>query len=152
MLILVDTNVLLRLVEQNHPHHATAMEATAAVRRKGYRAVIVPQIIYEFWVVTTRPVDVNGLGMSAAEAQFELEELTPSFRLLRDERAIFEIWQQLVLDYDVKGKQVHDARLVAAMLRHNITQLLTFDSADFARYPKINIVEPHRVGALGIAK
>jgi predicted nucleic acid-binding protein len=151
MLILVDTNVLLRLVEPAHSKHAVAAEAIDAIRDLGHQVVIVPQVVYEFWSVSTRPVDANGLGMTSAEAESKFDDLLPAFRLLRDERTIFEYWYRLVLDHDVKGKQVHDARLVAAMLRHGLLHLLTFNSADFARYSEIAVVEPHRAGDLELA-
>jgi predicted nucleic acid-binding protein len=42
----------------------------------------------------------------------------------------------------VQGKQAHDARLVAAMKRHSINQILTFNTADFARYAEITAISP----------
>ncbi len=86
--------------------------------------------------------------MDAAEVELKLNEFVPSFRLLLDERSIFEVWHRLVLDHDVKGKQVHDARLVAAMLRHDISHLLSFNSPHFAGYSAITVVEPHRADEL----
>ncbi|MCI0332834.1 MAG: type II toxin-antitoxin system VapC family toxin [Planctomycetes bacterium] len=148
MLILVDTNVLLRLVEPAHSQHVVAAEAIGAARDSGYRTLIVPQVVYEFWAVATRPVEANGLGLTTIETQLKLEGLLPTVRVLRDERAIYERWQQVVADHDVKGKQVHDARLVAAMLRHDISHLLTFNAPDFARYSEITVVEPHRASDL----
>jgi predicted nucleic acid-binding protein len=148
MLILADTNILLRLVERDHPQQPTAAEALEILRTHGHRLAIVPQVVYEYWVVATRPVAANGLGMSTAEAQFELDGLWPSFKLLRDERVIFEIWQQLVLDHEVTGKRAHDARLAAAMLRHRISHLLTFNGPDFARYAEITVLEPQNAGTL----
>lgn len=152
MLLLVDTNVLLRLVEPGHAQHATAVEATESLDSLGHEVVVVPQVVYEFSAVATRPVEVNGLGMTATETQSKLDGLLAMFRVLRDERAIFERWQRVVAHYDVKGKQVHDARLVAALLRHRISHLLTFNAADFTRYSEITIVEPLRATTLGSAK
>ena len=42
----------------------------------------------------------------------------------------------------VKGKQAHDARLAAAMLRHSVTHLLTYNTSDFQRYPEITALSP----------
>jgi predicted nucleic acid-binding protein len=148
MLILADTNILLRLIERRHPQHSTAAEALEILRTRGHRLAIVPQIVYEYWVVASRPLEVNGLGMSAREAKSELDGLWPSFKLLRDERTIFESWQQLVLDHEVTGKRAHDARLVAAMLRHGISHLLTFNARDFAHYSEIAVIEPEYAGTL----
>lgn len=152
VLLLVDTNVLLRLVEPAHGQHATAVDATELLDALGHQVVIVPQVVYEFWAVATRPVDANGLGMTATETRSKLDGLLSMFRVLRDERAIYERWQQVVADHNVKGKQVHDARLVAAMLRHNISHLLTFNAPDFVRYSAVTVVEPHQASALGSAK
>jgi len=44
--------------------------------------------------------------------------------------------------YGVSGKKTHDARLVAAMTIQGIAHILTFNSADFARYPGITAIEP----------
>lgn len=40
------------------------------------------------------------------------------------------------------GVNVHDARLVAAMLVHGLTDILTFNTKDFARYSEITAVHP----------
>ena len=90
--------------------------------------------------------------MSTAEAESEFNGLLPQFRVMRDERTIYERWREVVSDHDVKGKQVHDARIVAAMLRHNMSHLLTFNASDFTRYSAVAIVEPHQASALGPAE
>jgi predicted nucleic acid-binding protein len=45
----------------------------------------------------------------------------------------------------VIGKQVYDARLVAAMSVHNLTSLLTFNDRDFKRFTQIIVVSPHNL-------
>jgi predicted nucleic acid-binding protein len=42
--------------------------------------------------------------------------------------------EALVVAHEVKGKLAHDARLAAAMQRHAITHLLTFNGVDFGRF------------------
>ncbi|MDZ4688365.1 MAG: PIN domain-containing protein [Planctomycetaceae bacterium] len=142
MRILLDTNVLLRSIEPGHAHHFASSQAIDTLRQRGHELVTVPQVHYEFWSVATRPTDNNGLGMSTAEAQAELAAIQRLFRLLRDERAIFSIWEHLVSSLAVKGKQTHDARLAVAMQRHAITHLLTFNMPDFARYPLMTTLSP----------
>ena len=61
---------------------------------------------------------------------------------MADSDAIFPEWERLVLQYRVSGKQAHDARLVAAMNVHNLTQLLTFNTSDFKRFTGITAVNP----------
>jgi len=148
MVVLVDTNVLLRLVEPAHAHYRIAAAAIESLETLGHETVVVPQVVYEFSTVATRPAVVNGLGLPPAETQAKLLGLLSMFHLLRDERRIYEHWLQLVGKYEVKGKQVHDARLVAAMLRHNVSHLLTFNAADFARYTEVTVVGADRAGEL----
>lgn len=89
MRILLDTNVLGRLANPADSLHASAVNGLSAARERGYRPSLVPQVIYEFWVVATRPIDRNGLGMTVREAQADLDKCLAMFELFRDERAIF---------------------------------------------------------------
>ena len=75
MRVLLDTNVLLRAVEPRHVHHVASAQAIDAMRKAGHELVIVPQVIYEFWSVATRPIENNGLGMSSGEAADELASI-----------------------------------------------------------------------------
>ena len=60
--------------------------------------------------------------------------------MLPDSPAVYRVWRRLVVDYDVSGVQVHDARLVAAMIVHDLTHILTFNTADFNRYAPEGII------------
>jgi predicted nucleic acid-binding protein len=141
--ILLDTNILTRWVNTEDPQHDEAVQSLRLLRAGDHIPTLVPQNIYEFWVVATRPIAVNGLGMTTGAAHAELERFAPPlFALLQDERAILSRWQELVTKYDVKGKPAHDARLAAAMLRHGLTHLLTFNVSDFSRYAEITAVTP----------
>jgi predicted nucleic acid-binding protein len=63
-------------------------------------------------------------------------------RFLADSLATHQEWRRLIVTHSVKGVEVHDARLVAAMNVYGITSLLTFDSKDFKRYPGIVVASP----------
>jgi len=95
--------------------------------------------------VATRPLSSNGLGMSTIDAQSRIVELRRTFILMPDTAGVFDNWLALVSHHDVKGKPSHHARLVAAMQVHGITQILTFNRGDFARYPGIMVLTPDEV-------
>ncbi len=145
MRILVDTNVALRLGDKRHPMHSEALAAIEWLDANGHECVIVPQVLYEYWVVATRPSENNGLGMPAAKADAAISQWIEVFRLLLDERGVFSDWRDLVARNDVKGKNAHDARLVAAMQRHGLTDLFSFNKADFARFTAIKTYTPAEV-------
>jgi predicted nucleic acid-binding protein len=143
--ILIDTSVLVRTSHPQSADYQIAVDAIAALPDTGYEACLVPQVIYEYWVVATRPSRQNGLGFTAQQAASDIAQLRSFFPLLRDERAIFDRWHQLVTDHEVLGKNGHDARLVAAMERHAILQILTFNDSDFLRFPGITVLTPRNI-------
>ncbi len=119
-----------------------AVNAINTLRSQGEQLHSVPQNLIEFWSVYTRPIERNGLGRTLTEAQAEINRLKTLFPLLLDTSAIYEEWERLVVVYAVRGVNVHDARLVAAMLVHGLTHILTFNISDFARYSEITAVHP----------
>jgi len=142
MPFLLDTNILLRSVDSTHPMNPDAVNAIITLRNRGEQLYIVPQNLIEFWNVCTRQIQRNGLGRSATEAEAEINRLKQIFPLLLDTEAIYQEWERLVITYKVIGVNVHDARLVAAMIVHGLTNILTFNITDFARYSEITAVNP----------
>ena len=96
MRLIIDTNILLRMEEQGHASHEQALSAIDSLDKQGHECVLVPQVLYEYWVVATRPLNVNGLGMNPAMAETAMNEWVATFRLLLDERGIFGFWRDLV--------------------------------------------------------
>ena len=142
MRILLDTNLLLRLGDRGSPSHGEAVAAVDWLHAHGQECALVPQVLYEDGVVATRPVNVNGLGLETGVVEQALEKWATLFKLLRDERGVFGYWRELVSAYEVQGKNAHDARLVAAMQRHGVKTLVTFNTPDFARFTEINVFSP----------
>jgi predicted nucleic acid-binding protein len=142
MRILLDTNLLLRMSDSLHPLHPLAISAVDTLRRNHHDLVIVPQNIYEFWSVATRSIAANGMGQPPAFASAFAAQFCSVFRLLRDERAIYEMWLDLVNLHQINGVKSYDARLAAAMSRHGITHILTFNAGDFRRYSHITLIDP----------
>jgi predicted nucleic acid-binding protein len=140
--VLIDTSTLLRTLQASHPQRETARVAIKALIARGRELHIVPQNLVELWVVATRPLSQNGLGLSTPEAAAELVRLKSMFPLLADTPAIYPVWESLVIQYRVFGKPAHDARLVAAMRVHGLTTILPFDRTGFSRYAGIEVLHP----------
>jgi predicted nucleic acid-binding protein len=145
MIVLVDTNVLLRLDQVSSPQREIARAAIERLFDDQHLLRTVPQVLYEYWVVATRPAEANGLGFSSTDAQQMLSDHKELFPPLRDERGILERWEDLVNGYAIQGKAAHDAHLAAAMLRHGMTHILTFNDKDFARYREVTAITPKAV-------
>jgi predicted nucleic acid-binding protein len=131
---LVDVNVWLRDAQPSHAMHATASTALRALIASGAALHTVPQTMYEFWVVATRPAAVNGLGWTPAQADAEISRLQNTFTLLPETPDVYLQWRRLCAAYGVSGLPAHDARLVAAMKAHGLAHLLTFNTRHFRRF------------------
>lgn len=147
---LTDTNILLRRQQPQHPQFEAAVNGVIRLRGQGEPLHVARQNLTEFRNTATRPLDKNGLGLPPAVADDELTVLEQEFDILSDTDAIYFLWRELIAAKGVSGKQVHDARLVAAMLVYGVTHLLTFNAADFRRFetlpaalgPGIVVVDP----------
>jgi predicted nucleic acid-binding protein len=134
MAYLLDTNILLRWTQPLDPQHALAVKAVLQLREREEELCIVPQNLVEFWNVATRPVERNGFGLTPQQADAEVQRLEQLLPVKLDVPQIHAEWRRLVVEAEVRGVQVHDARLAAAMRVHGVSNLLTFNVRDFTRF------------------
>ena len=142
MTVVLDTNMLLRYATPTDPDHPVVVAAIARFRAAGREVAILPQTVYEFWVVGTRPKANNGLGLTTAECDAELVRIEATFPLLPDLPTLYAEWRSLVVAHDCKGMVAHDARIAAALRCRGLSDLLTFNAADFRRFPGIAPLAP----------
>ena len=64
------------------------------------------------------------------------------FALAQDDVETLNTLLHLLEQPGAKGRQVHDANIVATMQRHGIRHLLTHNEADFERYTPFITVLP----------
>lgn len=152
-MILVDTNVLLRLIQIGHAHQQPALDAIAMLHERHQEQLAVcPQTLYEMYAVCTRRADAPypGLGLAPPAAMVQLEKAQHQFHWEPESSGVVSRWKELVVRYGVTGKSTHDARLVALMIEQAITKLLTFNDSHFARFTEIEALNPFDV--LGVAR
>jgi len=149
MAYLIDTSILIRLANVSDQLRPIAAQAIFELHRRGEVLHLTPQNLVEFRGAATRPIAVNGLGMSATDAEAQAAAFEAMFPLLVENTDIYPAWKSLVEGLAVIGKQVHDARLVAICHVHRVSHLLTFNVAHFNRMasfgPGVTIVDPASV-------
>ena|SRR5215207_5410177 len=146
MRYLVDSNVLLRLLQRNDPHHSIIRQAVRSLVARGDELCCAPQNIIELWNVSTRPATARGgFGLTTAETDRRVRLIERVLTVLEETPAVYPEWRRLVMGNSVIGVQVHDARIVAVMNVHAITHVLTLNGADFSRYAGITCVAPDQV-------
>jgi len=142
---LIDTNVLLRFFDLADPRNAEIVAAIDAITAATTETYVCAQVLIEYWVSATRPREANGFGLDAAQADLRLAEIETLFTLLPEPPDIAARWRRLAVEHAVQGKQAHDARIVAVMLAHSVTHILTLNAADFARYAEVTVTTPQDI-------
>jgi predicted nucleic acid-binding protein len=90
----------------------------------------------------------NGYGLSIIETNVRVEFIERTMTFLPDNDQVYLIWRRLVMANDVRGVQVHDARLAAIMQSYGLGHILTLNQPDFLRYANIQAVHPSQVQTL----
>ena len=149
MAYLVDTSIFGRLANTSDPQHGVAENAVLALKRRGQSLYASPQNMIEFRSIATRPIAVNGLGISASDVEAAIADFEKAFPLLPDIPAIYPAWKTLVQAAGVLGKQVHDARLIAICQVYTVSHILTFNIPHFVRLtgfaPSVAAVHPAEI-------
>jgi predicted nucleic acid-binding protein len=143
MAYLFDTNTFLRLADNASPMREAVLAAIRKLRQNSERICYSPQILAEFWNVSTRPHSARGgLEIPVSRTVRNAHLINKYFELLPDSLATFNEWRRLVINLEISGVQVHDAKIASTMLVHGIPNLVTFNTSDFKRFPVIQAIEP----------
>jgi predicted nucleic acid-binding protein len=130
--LFVDTNVLVYANIIETPFHEQALAAINAAYQANRTIWISRQVIREYLVTMTRPQAFENLPRATVLEQ--IEQFTERFEVADDTSAATERLLQLLANYKLGGKQVHDANIVAAMQTYGIPALLTHNTKDFERF------------------
>jgi|SRR5271163_3272021 len=142
---LVDTNILLRLTRRSDPLYSRVDTALVGLAGAGTILFYTLQNIAELWNAMTRPISRNGFGLTVAEAEREVLAIEKGMSLLPDREAVYHEWRRIVVQNNVSGVQVHDARLAAIMYVHGVSHILTLNVADFSRFQGLTVIHPDNV-------
>jgi predicted nucleic acid-binding protein len=147
MKVLLDSNILIRWLEPQHPDQILVQTAMDRILAASGEFCYTLQNVSEFWNALTRPLDRNGYGLTPEEADLRVRAFEFRLTFLTDTPDVYLAWRRLLVEHAVRGVQVHDARLVASMLAHGVEKILTFNTRDFARYTQIEAIHPSQVPA-----
>lgn len=140
----LDTNVLLAATDEARPEHEHAVAALNVWPASGLVLYTSGQILREYLVVATRPVDHNGLGMARPQAIANIRALRARLNLLAEDVKVSDRLLELLDHVKCAGKQIHDANVVATMLVHGVDTVVTSNVDDFARFANhIHVVGLH---------
>lgn len=138
MRVLVDTGVLLRVFDRtNAEQQRIIFRALRKLWSDGNELVTTAQNISEFWNVSTRPAAARGgYGLAVEVVEKRVQVIERLGEVLPFSAQAYQLWRRLVMNYQIVGVSVHDARIVASMQDASISHILTMNSAAFSVTPK----------------
>ena len=139
-ILFVDTNVLLTATDESRRHHRDAGRLLGESGTRGLHLAASGQVLREYLVVATRPLDANGLGLPVRDATANVSEFLRCIQLCDETEEVAGRLRQLGLTYGLRGKRLHDANIVATMSTHGIRALITENPGDFALFDEIDLV------------
>jgi predicted nucleic acid-binding protein len=138
--LFIDTNILIYANIATAPLHESALNAIKAHHQAGRTLWISRQVLREFIAARTRPQTFAKPSSPKVVIERVLY-LENHFQVADDTAAVTGQLIKLMERFQIGGKQVHDANIVAAMQAYGIPALLTHNTQDFERFGKIITIE-----------
>jgi len=133
--LFIDTNVLVYANVVETPFHEQALAAINAAYQANRTIWISRQVIREYLVTMTRPQAFENLPRATVLEQ--VGQFTERFEVADDTATVTGQLVKLMKDFQIGGKQVHDANIVATMQAYGIPALLTHNIKDFERFEEV---------------
>jgi predicted nucleic acid-binding protein len=133
--LFADTNVWVNAAVPTSPRHA---QAVAVLGKMDIGTLWTSrQVVREFLAVMSRPQTFFAGNAPMADILNRAHTIESRCRVAEDGPDVAQQLHALLAVGDARGKQIHDANIVATMLAHGIRTLLTDNVADFARWGHI---------------
>ncbi len=132
--VMLDTNVLIAATDEGRTEHRDALTVVNDWAAGHTELCTSGQILREYLTVATRPADKNGLGLNLRDALGNVSAIRERTTLLTEDTKVADRLLGLLADVECRGKQVHDANVVATMLVHGVRAVVTLNAEDFARF------------------
>jgi predicted nucleic acid-binding protein len=132
--VLVDTSVFLSATDQDRAEHRQALLILNEWTARGTTLYSSGQIMREYLAIATRPPAGHGLGLKQADALANVRAIRTRTSLLAEDASVADRLLDVLDEIPCRGKQVHDANVVATMLVHGIDSMVTINVADFSRF------------------
>ncbi len=140
-LYFVDTNILIAASDDTRSGHAESYELFERAINGTPRLFASGQILREYLVVATRPIQNNGLALIPEKAVENLRSFKSCIKLLDENDATTRRLEGLISKYKIKGKRIHDANIASIMIENGLREILTLNPKDFKAFAEI---KPHR--------
>lgn len=141
-MIAVDTNILVHAHRADSPFHKPAAALMGRLAESRATWGVPWPCIHEFYAKATHPrIFSPPSTVLQALTQVEAWLASPSVALLGEALDHWPRLRTLLMSARVQGPMVHDARIAAICLSHDVAEFLTADR-DFGRFPALRTRNP----------
>jgi toxin-antitoxin system PIN domain toxin len=141
-MIAVDTNILIYAHREDSPWHGKALAVVTELANSGSPWAIPWPSVHEFLAIATHPKIYDPpTPVATALAAVEAWQASPGLRLLGEGPGYLEKLAAQVMAGRIKGPKVHDARIAAICLHHQVKKLWSADR-DFSSFPELTCENP----------
>ena len=138
--VFADTNIVLRAFHADFTEHKQVRTLFDPLLAEDAQFYINRQVIREYLVQATHPRTFTE-QMPLESLIQHLQQITRNCIVLDETERVTEQLIKLITEYPTRGKQVHDANIVATMLAYEIDTLLTLNVDDLKRFEgKIKLI------------
>jgi toxin-antitoxin system PIN domain toxin len=141
-MIAVDSNLLILAHRKEMPDHHAALACTRRLAEKGEPWTIPWPCLHEFVGVVTNPrIFKTPSTLDEVDAQIDEWRRAPWFVFLPEAGDHLTHLRELLRASGAAGGAVHDAKIAAICLGHDVDELWSIDR-DFRRFPGLRVVNP----------
>ncbi len=131
--VFVDTNNLIYAQQAGSPFNTQAKAKLFELEAAGHPLWISRQILRKYLVAMSRPDGLTS-PVPMKDLIADVRGFQAQFHIAEDGLLVTNHLLQLIDTISCRGKQIHDANVVATMLANGIHKLLTHNLADFKRF------------------
>ncbi|MBN1654991.1 MAG: PIN domain-containing protein [Deltaproteobacteria bacterium] len=141
-MIALDTNLLVYAHRLDLDWHGCALDIVRSCA-EGKDSWAVPwPCLHEFLaVVTHRRIFKQPSTLEQALRQARAWLSSPTIVLLNETEGYFSVFERVLMESQVSGAKIHDARIAALCIAHGVSELWTADR-DFSRFPGLRTRNP----------
>jgi toxin-antitoxin system PIN domain toxin len=141
-LIAVDTNILVYAHREDSPFHQVAAKRLAELAESAAIWAIPWPCLHEFLSIVTHPrIYAPPSPLERAIDQVDAWLQSPTIAILTETPQHWMTLRKLLIDGQVNGPKVHDARVASLCQQHGVRELWSADR-DFGRFPTLAVVNP----------
>lgn len=138
--VLVDTNVLLEATDEGRRFHVQAQSLFRNAFDDGVDLFIGTQVLREYLVVATRPIENNGLGMTTDFALDNVRRFQARVSLVAETMQAGDLFVEWAGKYRISCKRLHDLQILATASAAGMHALITANEKDYPEATPLAII------------